>query len=275
VTALLLRLRDFLGDLRLGVRMSLLLNFPRQYSWIRHMTVGRGHVPLAIRIAGYPHPLYVRPGTSDARVLRQIFRDEEYACVVGLPDVSFIVDCGANIGATAVYLLSRYPRATLVAIEPDPDNYEVCLRNLQAFGDRARVVNAAVWSQPGKVQVVRGEYRDGGYWATQVRSGVAQDQTLSVNAITLSQVLDDFGRPGIDLLKVDVETAETEIFSGPDLSWLARTRHLVIELHDERCEQAVLGAMDAYDFASSRSGELSVFLSLSPREPGENGNAKV
>ena len=37
----------------------------------------------------------------------------------------FILDCGANVGYTSAYLLTRFPTAFLIAIEPDPGNAEI------------------------------------------------------------------------------------------------------------------------------------------------------
>ena len=64
------------------------------------------------------YPLRCRPGTSDVAVFGQIFRDLEYQCLDNARDVSLILDCGANVGYSAAYFLTCFPRAQVIAVEP-------------------------------------------------------------------------------------------------------------------------------------------------------------
>src|ERR1700684_4468129 len=68
-----------------------------------------------LRARGCAHPLYARPGSTDAFVFRNVFVEREYGCVDDLPDVRLIVDCGANVGYASAYFLARHPRARVVA----------------------------------------------------------------------------------------------------------------------------------------------------------------
>jgi hypothetical protein len=65
----------------------------------------------------------------------------------------------------------------------------------------------------------------------------------SVNGVTIDDLLARWGGVSkIDLLKIDIEGAEKELFSVPCDSWLTRMRIMVIELHDHMipgCEQAL------------------------------------
>lgn len=57
------------------------------------------------------YPLYLRPGTSDRDVFRQIFIEEEYGLIPknNSHKVSTVIDCGANVGITTVYLVTIFP----------------------------------------------------------------------------------------------------------------------------------------------------------------------
>src|SRR5690349_3571669 len=66
-------------------------------------------------------PLKARPSSTDFVVFGQTFVSEPYACLTGLQNVDFIVDCGVNVGFASAFLLSHFPRATVFAIEPDPE----------------------------------------------------------------------------------------------------------------------------------------------------------
>jgi len=54
-----------------------------------------------------------------------------------------------------------------------------------------------------------------------------------------------------DLLKLDIEGAEREIFDAGDLDWMNRTHTIMIELHDRfcpGCEAAFLNAARRFGF---------------------------
>ena len=72
------------------------------------------------------HPVLGRRGTSDLDVFGQVFSGDEYAPVSDLENVGFVIDGGANVGYSAAYFLSCYPAATVVSIEPDPENAALC-----------------------------------------------------------------------------------------------------------------------------------------------------
>jgi hypothetical protein len=52
----------------------------------------------------------------------------------------------------------------------------------------------------------------------------------------------------IDLLKIDIEGAEAELFSTNYESWLPKTRVIVIELHDANCTKIVKTVLSQYNF---------------------------
>jgi hypothetical protein len=82
----------------------------------------------------------LRTGTSDVYVYHQIFVEREYAPLERLSSVSTILDLGANVGYSSRYFMGMFPRAKLLAIEPDPENFALLERQLSKFSDRAAVV---------------------------------------------------------------------------------------------------------------------------------------
>ena len=223
---------------------------------------GRPRKRLAkVRLSGFAHPLFFRPAGSDPAVIEQVFVQREYAAVAELPGVEFIVDCGANIGCTTFFLLKHYPRARAVVVEPDPGNMAVCQRNLAPFADRVTFVRAGVWSKAGPLVVERGEFRDGAEWSFRVRP--ARDgEAADINAVTIPDVLAAAGFPRADLLKIDIEGSEVEVFGRDAGAWLGRTRNIAIETHGPECERAVADALAGFRFESGASGELQIYRNL-------------
>jgi len=219
-----------------------------------------------LRLAGFRYPLFFRPGGSDPHVINQVFVQREYDTVATLPGVSFIVDCGANIGCTSFYLLHRYPHARAVVVEPDAGNMAVCRRNLAPFRDRVTFVEAGVWSAAGLLVVERGAFRDGAEWSFQVRPARPGERP-DVTAVTIPDLMTAGGFSHIDLLKVDIEGAEAEVFGTNCDPWLQRTRNIAIETHGPECDAALHGALAGYRSEVGTSGELTVFRSITgPRE---------
>lgn len=207
------------------------------------------------------YPLRVRRGTSDLSVLAQVFLFEEYSAIPALPDGAVVLDCGANVGYSAIYFLSRFPTCRVIALEPDPGNLTALRENLSPYGNRATVIGAAVWSRCGRLSMLEGGYRDGREWTRQVRETQPGEAGL-IEAVDMPALLDRAGSDRISLLKMDIEGAEAVIFAEPTDAWLPRIDTLAIELHDDSqfgpatpiFEQAIRAAR----FHVVRTGEVTV-----------------
>lgn len=209
-----------------------------------------------LRLKNYDYPLYYRDNTSDLNVIWQIFGDREYECAANEPDVSLIVDCGANIGCTSFYFLHRYPKARVVAVEPDLGNFAVCRRNLAPFGDRVLLLNAAIWPTKGPLKVMRTGFRDGREWSYRV-APVEGNDSPDIIGVTVDEIIRTSGQKGIDLLKIDIEGGERMLFYSGYQDWLPMTRNMVIELHDQECESTFFNVLDHYKYDLRKSGELT------------------
>jgi FkbM family methyltransferase len=203
--------------------------------------------------------LWVRLGTTDAVAYENVIVGAEYAAELGV-EPEFIVDCGANVGFAARFFARRYPEARIVAIEADRSNYEMMLRNV---GDEARItpVHAAVWNIPGELRIA---HTGDGHWGRRVGEAAGGAGVDRVKAMTIPQIMSAYGLPRIDLLKIDIEGAEAEVFSG-DTSWLERVNVIAIELHDRfkpGCSAAFEGAVGDFPWRWTNGENLFVARTL-------------
>jgi FkbM family methyltransferase len=203
------------------------------------------------------YPLTCRFNISDRAVFRQIFIDREYAILDKGAAPEYIIDCGAYAGYSSAYFLSRFPKAKVIAIEPDPENFALLQHNLAPFGERATVRHAAIWSHPAALVVRRGQYRDGLAWSTQIGE-VRPGEQPDINAIDIKTLMREAGFPRIDVLKMDIERAEIEVFSRNYSSWIDKVNTFLIELHDEECRAAFFAALPQGQFRFSEAGELTI-----------------
>jgi len=203
-------------------------------------------------------PVYYRCGTSDRHVFKLLFVENEYDFLRPLEaeGVQTVVDCGANVGYASVALLNRFPGCRVLAIEPDPANFEMARLNTAFYGKRCEVLQGAVWSRSCDLVVRRGEFRDGSDWSIIVRPA-KEDETPDVRAFGMAELLGTLGDVPIDLLKIDVEGSERELFRDGTDAWLPKVRNIVIELHDDQCRETFLAAVSSRPHAIVESGELT------------------
>jgi len=213
-----------------------------------------------LQIHGAPHPISIRVGkTSDLWVVWQCYirrSGSQTRAFDWLKDPQWVVDCGANIGCVSLNLLNRFPKVHLIAIEPDPGNFGILQDNLGPYGDRVRLVNAAVLGRCGTVDITESS-DDGREWARRVVSSTEG----SIKAIDLEVVLSMCGGT-IDLLKVDIEGSELSVFSEDPHRWLFHVRNIAIELHGEECDRAFFGALHSSMYEQDASGELVLIKNL-------------
>ena len=70
----------------------------------------------------------------------------------------------------------------------------------------------------------------------------------------------------IDILKLDIEGSEKEVFSAGFENWMPKTKVIIIELHDAMkpgCSRAVFAAVNKYNFSFNIKGENIIFTNLS------------
>lgn len=245
-----------LALLNLGLRSSLLFWYQRV-----RMKMTSGNLLVSLRSKYARHPLKCRANTSDFPVFRQIFIEREYSCIDAVVEIGLVIDCGANVGYSSAYFLSRYPGCDLIAIEPDPTNFEILRLNLAPYGTSVRMLRSAVWSHPTKLGLSEKKYRDGYQWTRQVRECAANEDS-NLLAVDIATLLRESGHHRISILKVDIEGAEAVVFSKNYESWIDKVDILLIELHDDSSfgnssaifEKAIAGR----GFSVTQCGKLTV-----------------
>jgi FkbM family methyltransferase len=209
---------------------------------------------IALDIPHSPLPFRIRPADADAHAFWQVFIEGEYDLPVPFAP-AVIVDAGAHIGCAAVYFAHRFPEARIVAIEPAPANAALLRANVAAIA-RISVVEGALWSGPGELSIANPGAQSWSFRVTQPNVGEP-----TVPTVTIPALLERLG--AIDILKLDIEGAEGELFHG-DTTWLAHTRMVILELHERYapgCTELVHSVMQARSFDQvSGRGENVVFV---------------
>lgn len=159
---------------------------------------------------------------TELDILEEIGLEDEYQPADAIP-AETIVDLGASVGLATLRLLSSHPNARVVAVEADP----VLIPRLRAnvAGLPVTVVHAAVAAKSGERQFFRSDMDS---WGNSLDNTSGTQTAVAVSALSLGDLLDQQGIDKVDLLKLDVEGAEWEIFEA---SLDPRVAAIVGEVH--------------------------------------------
>ena len=206
----------------------------------------------------YKTALYLRPNTCDDYTFKQVFVEAQYDIELPIKPRT-IIDAGANVGFSPVYFAHRFPEASIVAIEPNSANFESLKRNTSNYKN-IQLHNKGLW------------YRDAQLYITNPNSPGQNDYIVaetdkdtkdSFPAISIGSIMKQNKWETLDLLKVDIEGAEREVFGFNYAEWLPKTKVIIIELHDnfkKGSSKAVFKAISDYHFSFSMNNENLIFI---------------
>lgn len=178
------------------------------------------------------HPacqITLRPRNSDFDVLLQTFVSGGCDVRALVSGARRIIDGGANIGLTAIQFASHFPEATIIAVEPEPANFDLLVRNTSAF-PRVRPLQAAIWPRSANLSVGQAP-EDGRSWSFQTHEALESEAGVTCPAVPIDELVSE-SNP-CDVLKLDIEGAEWPLLEQTDLSWMGHASLLVLELHGE------------------------------------------
>ena len=136
--------------------------------------------------------------------------------------IPYIIDAGANIGLSIIYLKKLYPKSEIVAFEPDFLISEFLENNINSFNlDNISIIKKALWSKDGYKKFYS-QGADGGSF-----ENVKENKDINeVETVRLRNYIDR----KVDFLKIDIEGAETDVLKDcQDL--LLNVENLFVEYH--------------------------------------------
>jgi len=136
-----------------------------------------------------------------------------------------IRDLVANVGYASIFFKKKYPDAEVVCVEPMSHNVMVLRKNLQLNHMDVSVLEGAVSvaDQPVFMQTGTKDYDFS-------ISNDGASNNIEVKGYTVDNIMKMFGWKTIDLIKVDIEGYEKQLFSE-NCNWLLYVNNIILEGH--------------------------------------------
>jgi FkbM family methyltransferase len=209
------------------------------------------------------YPYYLREGTSDERVEQDVFRMYQIYTKEDFGTPHWIIDAGANIGLRTVWFANLFPEANIIAIEPEKTNFDLLQQNT-AFYPNVHCIQAGLWKNNAYLKIrnpndepwafiidelTKDEAHT--YIHTYIPSSPQAPQDAEViRGITVEYLMKEYAIDKIDVLKIDIEGSEKEVFDN-SAQWINSVNVFFIELHDRMkngCARSFFNAIGHFDY---------------------------
>jgi FkbM family methyltransferase len=164
--------------------------------------------------------------------LKEIFKDRIYE--QSFKNNPYILDCGANIGMSIIYLKMIAPDAHIDAFEPDEINFSLLQKNVEAFGfTNVFIHKAAIWKDDTEL-----DFSSEGSMSSRIGENVSDSKVSRVKAMRLRNYL----TREVDFLKMDIEGAEYQVLKD-SAELLYFVKNMFIEYHGTFQQNSELSAI--------------------------------
>lgn len=198
-------------------------------------------------------PLHHAP--SDQMLLRTIqegiFESDTVATIREFlrPDSTYL-DIGANLGLLSLPFLAT-PGLEIHSFEPEPSTFQFLGQTHSAARNpNWHLHELALGKEPGVAEFHHGDPTDAAYAGLRDtgRSGAAS-HTTKVTVATLDELWDDWGKPAVSVIKIDVEGGELDVFAGG--------RDLI-----NTCRPAIISEIDPANYPAYGHTDAGIFASI-------------
>jgi FkbM family methyltransferase len=195
-----------------------------------------------------------------------------------------VIDIGAHIGRYTITSSKQVGNSgKVVAIEADPDNFELLKRNI-ALNNLTNVLplNYAVFSERTRIKLYE-QSASAKYNSLMLARAAKTKNYVEVNADTLDSILKQNGVNQVNWIKIDVEGAEFEVLKGSTKTLSGENVSLFIEIHnigDPSHYDNIVDFLKYHDYEITfeqrydRSGESHVILRKKNNNNNNNNNLK-
>ncbi len=160
----------------------------------------------------------------------------KYGC--DIEDGWTVIDIGAAIGEFSIFTAFGHPKTHVIAYEPFIESVELLRENLLLNNlENVKVIPKAVWNKTGRINLDLSHKEPLKITSTPGSKNEADNRRISVEAVSLKDVLSSNHLKNIDLIKLDCEGAEFDILLDSDRDTVRAFRRIVMEYHDSQSDR--------------------------------------
>ena len=189
--------------------------------------------------------IYFRKKTKDKETFKEIFNLNIYN--IKLPIIpNNIIDAGSNTGFASLFFKLKYPKAKIISLEIENGNINMIGKNLRNF-DNIEIIQKGLFNKKAFFKIEDPFHATNSF----VIKEVAKGEKYDVESITIDEIMTTSKIETIDILKIDIEGAEKDLFEKNYENWLPKVKIIMVETHDRmipNCSYAVMKAVNEYNF---------------------------
>lgn len=215
-----------------------------------------------IYMPNYRYPILLRSHTTDYSTFKQIFIKEDYNINFSF-DPEIIIDAGANIGLASIYFSNRFPSALVYAIEPEKSNYSTLLKTVNAYSNVTPINAALHHTNNLRLELFDRGIGHWGFTTQAVKNNNRVTKLDKIETVSIYSIISLYSLKIIDILKIDIEGAEVEVFQKNSELWLPRVRCIIIEFHERfrpNSQLPITQLLRANGFEAYNKGENCIFI---------------
>jgi FkbM family methyltransferase len=133
-------------------------------------------------------------------------------------------------------------------------------KNIVSFS-KVNAKNGGIWNDNKNLVIVNTQDYDNSFMVEEVEAAMPD----SIPAFSITSIMQEQKWATIDLLKLDIEGSEKEVFEKNYESWLPHTKMIIVEVHDHMrkgAAKSVFAATNKYHFSFSMNHENLIFRNL-------------
>ena len=182
---------------------------------------------------GFPLIINHRKDTNDESVARAILSphfNEYHVEYFTYRNGDIFIDLGAHIGMWTILMASKNPTFKVYSVEPIPENYEMIKLNIESnrlknvVPINVAIADSTIYYPERPEDKFIGAHR----WIGSPQGG---DKYITVPAISLDQLFDDYKIDKCRVLKTDMEGSEIKAFRDISERNLQKIDYIVGEFH--------------------------------------------
>jgi FkbM family methyltransferase len=182
----------------------------------------------------------IRKKSTDFLVFEQVILKHEYKPFLELIKKYSknkglnLVDAGSNVGFASLYLNEHLNINRIVSIEPSKENIKNLKENFHSNSiTNIHIYETGLWEKKTRLKLDT-NFRDGREWSLRLIE-TNENDPAGFDCISIENIFNDEKIEIIDILKIDIEGGEKEVFKAfeKDNSILSKIKFIAIEIHDE------------------------------------------